>query len=489
MENPAEVQEIRNKLRMMKFPQDEILNTVRKQQRAIHKQKQANETIRNEITEYEGQIAKINHSIEKYKTDEELQRLQTQKKNLSNKLSVLNNDFAVEESKRKKLEEDVSKANSKTGGLFQQSRENEELQARLRTMENRLDKALVRYNSNLSKLGELRSQIDELRKERNTFQRIIKNAEAERERNDQEMARLISDSNEAYSDRDRMKMDLAELKQKEKESIRSYETDISLLTQQIEGQRITQSHPREQQQQIPSMSSQLSSQTDQQEELVQQTEQLHTSNQRTLDLLGRKRVEELFAAAEKLERENFSLFNFVVEHGSNKTRLEEEISGLQLQYESLQSQSEEKEEGKKEELTELTRKIQEIDQQLSLAKEKKEKSQSDFTSVYTEIEQLFNSLECSWDESPDDKTNVTATNVMFALSSIESKIAAMMNRVAEKTKVQYVNSGISKFSSMNSIDTISRQGTTRGAPAKDTQSRIADSSRPMSIEEIRAMLG
>jgi hypothetical protein len=39
MENPAEVQELRNKLRMMKFPQDEILNTVRRQQRAIHKQK------------------------------------------------------------------------------------------------------------------------------------------------------------------------------------------------------------------------------------------------------------------------------------------------------------------------------------------------------------------------------------------------------------------------------------------------------------------
>ena len=67
MVNPAEVQEIRNKLRMMKFPQDEILNTV-------HEQKQANETIRTEINEYEAQIAKINHSIEKYKTDEELQQ-------------------------------------------------------------------------------------------------------------------------------------------------------------------------------------------------------------------------------------------------------------------------------------------------------------------------------------------------------------------------------------------------------------------------------
>ena len=82
MENPAEVQEVRNKLRMMKLPQDDILNTVRRQQRAIHKQKQANDTIRNEIVEYEAQIANLDRDIQNYKSNEELQKLQTYKKNL-----------------------------------------------------------------------------------------------------------------------------------------------------------------------------------------------------------------------------------------------------------------------------------------------------------------------------------------------------------------------------------------------------------------------
>ena len=140
--------------------------------------------------------------MKEYKNNEELQKLQTYKKNLSNKLSILSADLAAEEQKRKKLEEDVSKANSKAGGLFQQSKENEELQAKLRTIENRLDKALVRYNNNLTKLSGLRSQIDELRKDRFTFREVIRNTENDRQKKDQEIGNLISNSNDAYSRRD-----------------------------------------------------------------------------------------------------------------------------------------------------------------------------------------------------------------------------------------------------------------------------------------------
>lgn len=124
MENPAEVKEIRNKLRMMKFPQDEIVSTVRRQQRAIHKQKLANETLRKEIVEYEKEITNLDHQLEQFKTNEELQKLNAQKKRYFNQLSVINAYLAAEEKKRKKLEDEVSKANSKAGGLFKQSKEN-----------------------------------------------------------------------------------------------------------------------------------------------------------------------------------------------------------------------------------------------------------------------------------------------------------------------------------------------------------------------------
>jgi hypothetical protein len=44
-----EVQELRNRLRMMKFPgADEVLNVVRRHQRALQKETEANETLRQE---------------------------------------------------------------------------------------------------------------------------------------------------------------------------------------------------------------------------------------------------------------------------------------------------------------------------------------------------------------------------------------------------------------------------------------------------------
>ena len=169
MENPAEVQELRNKLRMMKFPQDEILNTVRKQQRAIHKQKQANETIHNELNEYKMQIDSYEQTKAAHDSSDELNHLKSLEKTMTNKLSVLSADYAAEEQKRKALEEEVSKARSKAGGIFAQTRENEEIQGKIRTMENRLDKSLVRYNQNLTKLAEKRAQLDELRKDQSSM--------------------------------------------------------------------------------------------------------------------------------------------------------------------------------------------------------------------------------------------------------------------------------------------------------------------------------
>lgn len=493
MENPAEVQELRNKLRMMKLPQDEILNTVRKQQRAIHKQKQANDTIRNEITEYETQISNLDKAIEKFKNDETLQRLQTQKKNLTNKLSILTADYAAEEAKRKKLEDDVSKANSEAGGLYQQSRENEERQARLRTMENRLDKALVRYNKNLTKLADMRAQIDELRKDRFTFKSVIKNAENEGLRKDEEIGNLITASNRSYFDRDRLKMDLVQLKQAEAEDIKNFEEEYKRLSQQIEGQKITQSHPHDQQNTVPSINSQLGSQNDQQEELTQLTDQYQGTINQTLELLGYKDVQELIEEADKIERENFSLFNFVVEHGSKRTKLQDEIDGLEIQHQSLLAQIETSDNEQKGDLNEITEEIKSVNSVLKEVNDQQEQNEAEASSIYQEIEGLFNDLGCSWDHTPDEKTNITQVNAMFCLSSVETALADMINEVVEKTKMQCNIRGISDYNQLLNED---QSDSASGAQTKAHQKVIADNvpkqfeqcSKPLSAEEMRAML-
>lgn len=490
MENPAEVKEIRNKLRMMKFPQDEIVSTVRRQQRAIHKQKLANETLRKEIVEYEKEIANLDHQLEQFKTNEELQKLNALKKRYSNQLSVINADLAAEEQKRKKLEDEVSKANSKAGGLFKQSKENAELQARLRTVENRLDKALLRYNGNLGKLSDQRGQIDELRKNRFVFKDIIRHAEQEKEARDQQMASLISQSNQAYSERDRMKMDLVQLKQAEQEDIKNFDEEYARLSQQIEGHKITQSQPRDQQPTVPSMNSQLGSQSDQAEEITAQTEHLQEMINKTLTLCGFETFEDLISAADAIERENFSLYSFVVEHGATRTKMQDEIDALELQNEKLQSQIHKNDSEQKDDLENLTLDIKNINEDLVESREEAERNEQEAQAVNQEIEALFNELECSWADTPDEHDHVTTVNSMYCLSNIENAMAEMMNSVAEKVKYIYSMRGTTDFSTLvsdNQSDNASMKQMHTRALDKE-QIKLPDTSKPLSVEEMMALL-
>jgi DNA repair exonuclease SbcCD ATPase subunit len=484
----------------MKCSPDDILNTVRRQQRAIHKQKQANDTIRNEITEYESQIDALKKQIELHNSDADLQKLQSLKKNLSNKYSIILADLAAEEAKRKKLQEEVSRANSRSGGLFKQSRENEEIQGRLRTMENRLDKALVRYNRNLGELADLRARIDELRKDRRNFRDVMATGATARAKKDEEMARLISESNDAYAVRDSKKMKLVQLRAVEKADVAAFEEKLSVLNQTIEAQKLTANRTVEQHTTDQPFDSQIGSQTDQQEEMTQLTELYNSTITRTLELCGMAGVPELFAEAEKLERENFSLYNYVVEHGSRVTRLQEEIDGLELQHEALVSQTRDSDEEQSGMLEKLTSDIQKAEQDLADIQQQKAANDTEFASVYTEVGEIFNLLGCSWDDAPDGKTVVTPLNSMFCLSAIETQIAEMMNNVFEKTKLECSFKDIKPLSFLpESADSASAGGAARHsapvgsataprAPEKEPAGKIAEAAKPLSLDEIRRML-
>lgn len=488
MESSNEVQELRNKLRMMKFPQDEILNTVRKQQKAISKQKQANETVKSAIVEYEAQIASIDKSNIDHDTNEELNHLKALEKNLTNKLGVLSADFAAEDQKRRSLEEEVSKARSKVGGMFAQTREHEEMQARVRTMENRLDKALVRYNQDLYKLAEKRSQLDELRKDRFIFREVIKNATMEEKALGEHMSKLIAESNDAYSERDRMKMELNDLRASEKADLDNFDKEMERLNQTIEGQRIASNRPHDPQQSVPSISSQVGSSSEMPDEITKMTDEYNARISETLNKLNMKSSAELFEEAEKLERENFSLFSFVVEHGANRTKLQEEIDALEMQYNALVEQHRSTEESQAADLAILTEEINDYQSRLDEIESQRQASEAEFQEVYKEVEDLFNMLGCSWDDAPDEKTVVTSVNAMFCLTSIETAIAAIMDEVGQKAKNQYELAPQDVKQQDDRVAEASMRSHTKILDKALTDKIVSESARPLSVEEIRVKI-
>ena len=488
MENPAEVQELRNKLRMMKFPQDEILNTVRKQQRAIHKQKQANETIRAEIDEYQRQIDLYDQTVAAHDSNEELIRLKTQEKSLANRLGIINADYQAEDQKRKALEDEVSKARSRVGGAFAASREMEEVNAKIRTMENRLDKALVRYNQNLTALSEKRDQIDQLRKDRFTFRDIIAKSKAESQELSETIQNQIKLSNEYYSQRDGLKMDIQELKETEKADVDNFNKEMDRLNQTIESQKITASRPQEQQQSVPMIISQSGSTMDGTDEITKQTDQYQETINKTLDLLGYQTIEELFDAAQALERENFSLFNYVVEHGATKSKLQDDIAALDLQLETLQEQSQETEHDQATELAMVSHEIEATSKDLAELKDEDSKRQEEFSVLFKDIDELFSMLGCSWENSPDDKTSTTQNNALFALASIETAIVNIMEQISAKARSVYDTEPVETRSSVSLAKQTEPKPQHIDINLDTTLKSIQDVQKPLTLDEIRAKL-
>jgi chromosome segregation ATPase len=89
------------------------------------------------------------------------------------------------------------------------SRENHiMIEKQIRILENRLDKALIRFNEAVSSNKQLRQEIDDLRRERVVFENVYKRLERELQEKKKQMTETIELSNRAYEQRDRYQMEV-----------------------------------------------------------------------------------------------------------------------------------------------------------------------------------------------------------------------------------------------------------------------------------------
>ena len=85
--------------------------------------------------------------------------------------------------------------------------------SRIRILENRLDKALVKFNEALAHNKKLRENIDNLRRERVVFDNIYRKLEKELHEKKKQMANIIELSNRAYEQRDSAQIEIAAIQQ------------------------------------------------------------------------------------------------------------------------------------------------------------------------------------------------------------------------------------------------------------------------------------
>lgn len=109
----------------------------------------------------------------------------------------------------KTMQDDLLKARVAMGGIHAPAESDYAVEKTVRILENRLDKALVKFNEAIAVNKELRNTIDNLRRERLSFDALYKKLQRELAEKKRSMAEIIEQANVAYEERDRLQAEAA----------------------------------------------------------------------------------------------------------------------------------------------------------------------------------------------------------------------------------------------------------------------------------------
>lgn len=170
-------------------------------------------------------------------TSVEMQKLQEQaemygKKIESERRKINNLDRDITEMEYKNLDQ-----RQKMGGVNASKENHQLISKQIKILENRLDKALVKFNESLAANKQLRQQIDTLRRERVVFDGIYKKLERELHEKRKEMAAIIKDSNDAYQARDKAQNEMLALKAEADRDKAQFEEEWQKLAELLDSDR------------------------------------------------------------------------------------------------------------------------------------------------------------------------------------------------------------------------------------------------------------
>jgi len=120
------------------------------------------------------------------------------------------------------------------GGVNASKENHYMIQKQIRILENRLDKALIKFNEAISHNKKLRDSIDDLRRERVVFENIYRKMERELQDRKKQMAEIIELSNQSYEQRDTYQMEVAAIEQANRKEQEDFEEQMIELGRMLE---------------------------------------------------------------------------------------------------------------------------------------------------------------------------------------------------------------------------------------------------------------
>mmetsp|Transcript_2665 Transcript_2665/g.3018 ORF Transcript_2665/g.3018 Transcript_2665/m.3018 type:complete len:559 (-) Transcript_2665:802-2478(-) len=323
---------------------------IRRQRATIEKLKNDNISLKNEIAGHEADTAPVSTAIQK-----EMAKLQDLADGYTRKMEI----------ERRRLEEIEQQCNlaavkvldqrAKLGGVNATKENDHQIQKQIKVLENRLDKALIKFNEALANNKVLREEIDHLRRERVTFDEIYKKLEKELHEKKKEMANVIEISNIAYEARDQAHNEIAALKAQADKEQSAFESEWKELGKLLEADKKMKEMMNKNKTYVGHLSiedeaklrkkvikggwnlAKDKAHTDVAAKAVENYDEAFAQIQAATGITD---VEELVTSFINAEDGNFSLFNYANELNQEMERLEEQVGELNAEVAKFSSAGE-----------------------------------------------------------------------------------------------------------------------------------------------------
>eukprot|EP00741_Cyanophora_paradoxa_P005810 tig00000113_g5631.t1 len=379
-----------------------------------------------------GQIAKLQDHADTYTRKIELEK---------RRIEELDKQIKVMQSK-------ILLQRQNMGGVNAAKENNAQISKQIRILENRLDKALVKFNEALAQNKALRETIDNLRRERVVFDGIYKKLERELHEKKKEMANIIEISNIAYEARDQAQNEMAALKaQADKEQL-AFEQEWKELGRLIEQEqekkmkdlmRVKESKEATRGEMSLEEEAKLRKKVIKGNwgiakdkasqhvslEKVQSYEEAFAKIQAATGIAD---IDELVTTFINAEDQNFSLFNYVNELNNEIEKLEEQIGEIRGEIDRFKGQGVSTDIQRKRILKDLEERLARTEAKAEQYEEKHVQAMRTINNLKTGIQGIFTKIGCSSSAVSEmlGTNGVTESNMMQYLGIIEGRVNELL---------------------------------------------------------------
>lgn len=507
-----EIAELQRKFRMLENDKraysEDSQSVIRKQRATIEKLTQENHKMKTELNESRscsGSVAEAKMSAEK------LQRLIEQKEQL-----ILKHDGKVETLKQ--LVQQIETTNrristireerSRQGGVSA-STESSKVKKQIRTLENRLDQGLQKFNEAIAANKSLRDHIDTLRRERVVFDTIYRKHQQELQQRKDEMVTVIEQANAAYEARDTAQAQMAALQQQADREQAEFEKEWRELGRLIDNDKKMKEYMRQKVRIRDGETGRFGEQPSAQEEKhrkaiaknawhaakagvsisvnQEKVSSYEEAFQKIQAATGISNIDDLVNNFIRAEEQNFSLFKYNNELSAEIEKHHQQIAENREELDVLEGRSERREDKVKGKLlATLEDKWNDIDKKAAHYDEKYHQTQETLAQIRLRIESIFKRTGCKWEDLPGGAGyGISEANMMNGLAVIEQRTTELV-KLFEQSRDQEVDFIGERPKRVSAPSLQIKLPSTVDAHSDDEDDDDEDDPRPYTREELKS---